>query len=323
MTKVAIGIDLGGTNLKAAVVDDKGRILSQHAEETAGCDPDTTISKTVRLVERLLSALSLDRDELVGVGVGAPGPLSHRTGTIIRAANLPGWVDVPIRDRLRDELDGAVALDNDGNAAAYGEYWVGAGRSGGDLVMLTLGTGVGAGVILDGRVLRGHFENAAELGHTIVDRDGLPCSCGQRGCLEQYASAAAVARRVVAAIQEGQPCELADSVRKGETIDAQRVVEGARNGDPLCVRVFDDACCYLAIACVNIQHAFNPARIVLGGGMSLAGADLLDRVKDHARGQTWSLHEDLPTINLAELGYDAGVIGAAGLAWQENRESQG
>ncbi|MGB2987345.1 MAG: ROK family protein, partial [Phycisphaerae bacterium] len=276
----------------------------------------------VTLVDRLLSHLSLDRSHLVGVGVGAPGPLSQRTGRIIRSANLPGWVDVPVGGRLREGLGVAVTLDNDGNAAAFGEYWAGAGRGGGDdLVMLTLGTGVGAGVVLDGRILHGHFENAAELGHMIVAVDGLPCSCGQRGCLERYASASGVTRRVVAAIQDGEPCALADAVGRGETFDAERVVECAQVGDPLCLRIFDEACLYLAVACINIQHTFNPARVVLGGGMSKAGVFLLDRVDEHAHRQTWSLHKDLPAITLAELGYDAGVIGAAGLAWQQIGES--
>jgi glucokinase len=316
-SSVAIGIDVGATNLKGAVVDRHGRILARLVQETAGLGPDEGIKQIAYLVGGLQAQRSLKRSDVVGIGIGAPGPLSQRTGRIVRSANMPGWVDVPIRDRLREELDLAVTLDNDGNAAAFGEYWAGAGRDGGDLVMLTLGTGVGAGVVLDGRVLHGHFENAAELGHIIVAVDGLPCPCGQHGCLEQYASAGGVARRVVAGINTGEQCVLTERVLSGQPIDAERVVESARAGDPLCLRVFDEACLYLGIACVNIQHAFNPARIVLGGGMSQAGALLVDRVAEYARRHTWSLHGDFPVIALAELGYDAGVIGAAGLAWQE------
>jgi glucokinase len=182
--------------------------------------------------------------------------------------------------------------------------------------MLTLGTGVGAGVVLNGRVWHGHFENAGEIGHTIVARNGLPCTCGQRGCLEQYSSAGAVARRVVTAIRNGVQSQLDDAVMAGDPVDAARVAECARNGDPLCLRIWDEACLYLSIACVNIQHAFNPARIVLGGGMSRAGGFLLDPVIDHFSRQRWFLHDDFPTIALAELGYDAGIIGAAGLVWQ-------
>ena len=313
---IAVGIDLGGTNLKGAAVDREGRILAQHTHPATGLGPDAAITHMVALVDRLLAEASLDRSGMAGVGIGTPGPLSHRTGRIIRAANLPGWLDVPIRDRLCAELQTPVTLDNDGNAAAFGEFWAGAGRGVEDLVMLTLGTGVGAGVILNGRVLHGHFENAAELGHMIVVANGLPCSCGQCGCLEQYTSAGAVARRVAAAIREGEPSALSKAVGKGEPLSAQRVVECARAGDPLCVRIWDEARLYLAVACITIQHAYNPARVVLGGGMAQAGDFLLDRVTDHVAKQRWSLHDDLPAITLAKLGYDAGVIGAAGLAWQ-------
>lgn len=316
-TSVAIGIDLGATNLKGAAVDRTGRILSQHTQPLVKTEPDSVIVDMVTMVGGLMSAASLDRSELVGVGIGSPGPLSHRTGRIIRAANLPGWVDVPLRDRLRERIETPVVLENDGNAAAYGEYWAGAGRDGGDLVMLTLGTGVGAGVVLDGRILHGHFENAGELGHTIVALDGLPCACGQRGCLEQYASASAVARRVVHAIGQGESSALAEAVGGREAIDARRVSDCARTGDPLCLRIWDEACRYLAVACINIQHAFNPARVVLGGGMSEAGSFLLDRVTEHVTRQRWSLHDDVPQVTLAELGYEAGMIGAAGLIWQE------
>lgn len=315
---VAIGIDLGGTNLKGAAVDRRGRILARQVRP-AHIDrgPNAVVDEMVRLVNGLLAEESLTRSDLAGVGIGTPGPLSVREGRIIRAANLPGWENVRLRDLLRDRLNTTVMFDNDGNAAAYGEFWAGAGRESDDLVMLTLGTGVGSGIVLGGRLLHGHFENAAELGHTIVVPDGLPCACGQRGCLEQYSSAGAVARRVVAAIQNGGQSELSKAVQARETIDAARVVQCAQSGDALCSRIWDEACLYLAVACVNIQHAFNPACIVLGGGMSRAGSFLLDRVMEHFTRQQWSLHDDFPTITLGKLGYDAGVIGAAGLVWQE------
>ncbi|MCH8967040.1 MAG: ROK family protein, partial [Planctomycetes bacterium] len=222
---VAIGIDLGGTNLRVAVVDKSGQILARQIEPThAAQGPDVVMDRMVRLGDSMLGTLSLTRSDLVGVGVGCPGPLRIRDGCIIRTANLPGWNDVPLRDRLHAQFDLPVTLDNDANAAAYGEFWVGAGHGSEDLVMLTLGTGVGAGVVLGGCLLHGHFDNAAELGHMIVVPDGLPCRCGQRGCLEQYSSASAVAQRVITAIQAGEPCELAERVQAGnEPNDAARV----------------------------------------------------------------------------------------------------
>jgi len=311
---VAIGVDLGGTNLKAAVVDQEARILAKGTMPTAPeRGPDAVIADIVELTDDLIADRHLARARVAGVGVGTPGPLSYRQGRIIKAANLPGWHDVDLRDRLAERLHLPVVVDNDANAAAFGEHWAGAGRDGADLVLLTLGTGVGSGVVTEGRVLRGHFENAGELGHMIVAVDGLPCPCGQRGCLEQYASAGAVARRVAAAVAGGETSSAAEAVEEGNPLDARLVAAHARQGDILCNRIWDEACLYLAVACINIQHAFNPARVVLGGGMSEAGAFLSDRVNDHLRRQRWSLHDDVPAVVLSRLGPEAGVIGAAAL----------
>lgn len=314
---VAIGIDLGGTNIRAAVVDGQGRILQRLEQPTAAArGPGPVIEDLADLVRRLSPSPSKGEGrgeggrfgEVVGIGLATPGPLDLSGGRIIHAANLPGWKDVRIRDTLREKTGLPVTLENDGNAAAYGEYCFGAGLGREDLVMLTLGTGVGSGVILDGRILHGHFDNAAELGHMIVAVDGLTCPCGQRGCLEQYASADAVVRRVLSV----------DPSRVGKRSDlslrSEDVAEAAAAGDALCERVWDEACRYLAVACVTIQHTFNPAKIVLGGGLSNSGGQLLDRVKAHFRKHTWSLHNDAPEIVLAQLGGDAGFIGAAMLA---------
>jgi glucokinase len=307
--KVAVGIDLGGTNLKVAAVSEDGRALASRITRTdASRGPDAIIADMVDLVDAVLAEAGRLRSDCAGVGVGSPGPLSPTSGRIIRCANLPGWDDVPLRARLADRLKLPVVLDNDANAAAYGEFWVGAGRDGADMVMLTLGTGVGSGVIVKGRILHGHFENAGELGHMIIVPDGLSCGCGQRGCLEAYASAAAVSRRVI----EKRPNTAAG-------LDAEQVAREARRGDAICLSVWTETCRCLALACVNIQHAFNPARVVLGGGMALAGAFLADPVREELRRLRWTLHDDLPEIILAELGSEAGVIGAAGLAWSLTR----
>lgn len=319
---LAIGIDLGGTNIKAAVVGRDGNILERIEQPTGAVrGPEPVIEDLADIVRRLRKkspipskgegrGVASDLNDLVGIGLATPGPLDLHAGRIIHAANLPGWRDVRIRDALREKTGLPVILENDGNAAAYGEYRLGAGLGRDDIVLLTLGTGVGSGVILNGQILHGHFDNAAELGHMIVAADGLPCPCGQRGCLEQYASAGAIVRRVLSA-DPSRDREGADELR------AEDVIEGAASGDQLCERVWDETCQFLAIACVNIQHAYNPLKILLGGGLSNAGAQLLDRVKAHFRKRTWSLHSDAPEIVLAQLGADAGVIGAATLAAQQ------
>ena len=303
--------------MKVAAVDREGSIRAPHTcRVDASRGPDAIVAEMVTGLETVLAALSVDRSVLVGVGLVVPGPVSLHKGQIVQAANFPGWRKVPIRDQLHDALGVPVIFDNDGNAAAYGESWVGAGRGAPNMVMLTLGTGIGGGVIIDGDLLHGHFDNAAELGHMIVVPDGLPCPCGQRGCLEQYASAGNVAKRAVAALEAGEPSSLADLAQGGQGIDAAAVAKSAKSGDGLALRLWDEACLYLAIACINIQHAFNPARIVLGGGMSNAGEFLLERIRGHLVKHKWSLHDDVPTLTLAALGRDAGVIGAAGLAWR-------
>jgi len=315
---LAVGIDLGGTNLKGAVVTSDAAVLRRHAIPTnLERGPVAVVEDMEHLVDGLLKQVGAERSSLAGVGVAAPGPLSPTSGRILRTANLPGWVDVPLRDLVVERIGRPVFLENDGNAAAFGEFTAAlrAGEAAEDLVMFTLGTGVGCGVILGRRILHGHFENAAELGHMIVAVDGLPCPCGQRGCLERYSSAGAVARRVAAALENGEASRLAGTGGTGRTLDAELVIEAARAGDALCKRIWDEACAYLALACINVQHAYNPARIILGGGMARAGAFLVGQVLGHVERRRWRLCDDLPAITLGRLGYDAGVVGAAALCF--------
>lgn len=316
---VAIGIDFGGTNVKVALVSDGGQITAKASGPTdAKAPPESVIAEMADLAKSLVKSAGASADQIVGAGLGSPGPLDFRRGTVVHSVNLPTWENVPIREMLAGRLGMDVALDNDANAAAFGEYWAGAGKGGGDFVLLTLGTGLGAGVVVDGNLLHGYHDNAAELGHMIVVPDGLPCGCGQQGCVEQYASASAVARRVKHAIESGASSVLSDCVDGGEAIDSRHVAQAASDGDPLSLRIWDEACTFLAIACVNIQHTFNPESIVLGGGMSEAGEFLLERVQREFLRRTWRLESDRPQIRLATLGYDAGVIGAAGLAWKRS-----
>jgi len=311
-SRAAIGIDLGGTNLKVAIVDGRGTVLAKRSEATeAARGPQHVVEHAGKLASALTHEFDSTAVRVIGVGIGTPGPLDLKQGLILRAANLPNWVQVPLRDMLAVRLNLPAVLDNDANAAAYGEWWAGSGNPGDDLVMLTLGTGVGGGAIINGRVLHGAFGNAAELGHMIVVADGLPCPCGQRGCLEQYSSAAAIVRRVESAIRGGERSILSPN----SPLEAEAVVNAATQGDSLCKRIFEEACQFLAIACVNIQHAFNPAVIVLGGGLSGAGDVLIDRVRRHCDSQVWKLCDDAPELRISALGADAGVIGAAGLAF--------
>jgi glucokinase len=199
-----------------------------------------------------------------------------------------------------------VVLENDANAAVLGECWLGAGRECEDVVMLTLGTGIGGGIVLGGRLWRGRYDNAGELGHMIIVAEGEPCACGQRGCLEAYASAKSTAARAERRLRAGERSTLTASA-----ITAVDVVEHARAGDGLARQVWDETCRGLAVACVNLQHALNPQRIILAGGMSAAGRELIDPVRRHFERLTWPDIGDRPEIVPSELGNDAGVLGAA------------
>jgi glucokinase len=317
--KYAIGIDLGGTNVKVALVTAVGEIVFKVAAPTgAERGPGPVMDDMARLAREGIAGAKVSPPEVVGIGIGSPGPLTHREGMIYKAANLPGWVNVKLAAGIAQRTGLRTVLDNDANAAAFGEFWNGAGRGTRDMVMLTLGTGVGSGVILDGAIVRGHFDNAGELGHMIV----VPCGCGQHGCLEQYASSSGVGRRVVDEIRAGAVSSLEATMRAGETIGSAEVAAAAKAGDRLAMRIWDEACYYLAIGCVNIQHAFNPAKIVLAGGMSKAGAFVVDAVKRHYAALKWKLLDDIPEIAIAELGNDAGVVGAAGIAWHCEQHGQ-
>jgi len=305
----AVGIDLGGTNIKVGLVECDGRVHSTISRATqADQGPAHFFKAAGEMVDDLLRRAGGPRAALVGAGIGSPGPLDLKNGIILKTANLPGWEHVPLRERLASTLRLPVVVENDANAAAYGEYFA-TGSVTRNMVLLTLGTGVGAGVIVDGRVLHGHFDNAGELGHMIVVPGGIPCPCGQRGCLEAYASAGAVARRLEAALEAGER----SSVARGA--DAAAIAAAAEGGDALCRRIWDEACFYLAIACINIQHAYNPEVILLGGGMAGAGEFLLGTVRAHFRANQWQLHDDYPRIEPARLGPEAGVVGAGALAW--------
>ncbi len=310
-----IGIDLGGTNIKAGVVDPAGKLVRRTSIATeADRGFEHVFARLVRLVEDLLSQAGLTSTDVCAIGFGTPGPMSHEKGVIYAAPNLPGWDNIPLRDRFAEATGLPVALDNDANAAAFGEFTAGAGRGTRDMVMLTLGTGIGGGIILDGRLLRGTFDNAAEIGHTIAVPGGRPCPCGQRGCLERYSSANAVAERLIEAIEAGETSSLDPAARTGPRPTSADVARAAREGDALAARIWDEMCLHLAIGCVNIQHMVNPETIVLGGGMIRAGEQLLAPVRAHFRKQVWPVPQDYPRIELATLGDDAGIIGAAALA---------
>lgn len=311
-THVAIGIDLGGTDIKSGLVAEDGTIVNSEMIPTvASRGVDHVIERMVGLINMHRECAESRSFHLRAVGVGAPGTLSHCRGVVIAPPNLPGWRNVPIVDRIETATGLRVVLENDANNAALAEFLCGAGRGCRSLVMLTLGTGIGSGIILDGHLFRGSNELAGELGHSIVQLDGRPCNCGQRGCLEAYASAAATAARARERIDAGEVSSLSRIVEQGQQIDAARVAEAARAGDDLARRLWLETGRYLAVGCINIMRAFDPERIILSGGMSHAGDYLLQTVVTAFDEMSSDMLGDQPDIRIAELGNDAGLVGAA------------
>jgi len=315
---IAIGIDLGGTAIKGGLVSATGAILSKTQTPTeADGGPDHVLARITGLIAAFKSDAASQGITLSRVGIGAPGILSHKTGTVIAPPNLPGWRNVPVVKRLVDATGLQVNLENDANNAAIAEFVCGAGQGCRSMVLLTIGTGVGGGVILDGRLFRGALENAGELGHTIVQAGGRVCGCGQRGCLEAHASASSMTARAVELIERGRDSTLAATLKSKGVLDARDVAAAAASGDALALEAWNETCRYLAIACINIQHAFNPERVVFAGGLSETGALLLDAINAAYRAEASRMLGESPQLCLAKLGNDAGFVGAALSAFAE------
>ncbi len=308
---VAIGIDVGGTAIKGGIISSSGEVLEKTSVATeADRGVDHLIDRMVGLIQQMERAASQRSTSVTAVGLGVPGNVDSARGVIDSSPNLDGWKNIPIVARVAGATGLRVVLDNDANAAALGEYVRGAGQGVRDMVLLTLGTGVGSGLILDGKLWHGAQGRAGEIGHMLVRTGGRRCGCGQKGCLEAYASSAQTGKRAAEAIQEGESSSLKTAMDHGGTISSKHVVEAAAQGDALARRVWDDTCQYLAIACVNIQHLLSPERIVFAGGMSAAGESLLGPIQEWIGRMASKEFGTPPTVCLARLGNDAGFIGA-------------
>jgi len=315
MADIFIGIDLGGTNVKIGCFDAELHLLGKTSIPTqADMGPEDVIDRTGRVVEELLAKAGASASELAAVGVGTPGPARYREGVLIKLCNLPNFVDVPLRQMLADRLGVPAIIENDGNAACYGEFVAGAGKDIEDMVFFTLGTGIGGGIVCEGKLVHGSGDNGAELGHMIIYPGGRLCNCGQRGCVEAYASASNTARRATEAVEQGEESSLKKVLGEKGEITSKDVYEHLKQGDALAGRIADETAEALAILCINMLHVTEPKRIVLAGGMIAAGDVLLNAIREHFEKHIWSLKKETVEICFATLGEDAGIIGAAALA---------
>lgn len=314
MGKWCIGIDLGGTFIKFGLLSDK-REASETFQLPTPSNAQEVVARMIAGARQVMTRDGLETKDVVGVGIGAPGPADLANGIIIDSPNIPSLRNFPIRDAVSKGLGLPAVLENDANAAGYGEFLCGAAKGTRNMVLLTLGTGIGSGIVVDGKVLHGSHGIGAELGHMIVQPEGEMCGCGQRGCLERYSSAHYLARYATSLVKDGRPSSLGAKVSRGELINARDINDARKAGDELAAEVWDRGAYYLGIACASICRIFDPEIIVLGGGMAAAGEDILQPVRRHFKSQDWTLTANLTQVGIATLENEAGFIGAAGVAW--------
>jgi glucokinase len=324
MSYFAIGVDLGGTNLRISAVEDSGRIMETITTGTeVSRGRDKVIGEMCDLI-RTLSEKYQQTGALMGVGIGVPGIIDMATGMVHESPNLPGWHDYPVREEIENRLRSRVILENDANVAALGEKWLGAGRGYDSMCMFTLGTGVGGGIVLDGKIWHGMTGMAGELGHTTFDPNGVKCGCGNTGCLEQYASATAIKRMTREAIASGKAPELERAFGKNPEVATVQVYQLAMAGDQPAQAIFRNMGEALGTSISTFMNALNLPMYVIGGGVSAAWEAFAPTMMETIRRRSFIYSTTNRTsggktrVLRAELGGDAGLIGAARLPMMEN-----
>lgn len=324
MEKKILGIDLGGTTTKFAIVTQQGEIEDQWVIDTDISEEGSKIvPNIVQSINERIRCHDLTSDDFLGIGMGSPGTVNRAAGTVIGAYNLNWKTLQPVRKKIEEQTGISFFIDNDANVAALGEQWVGAGNKEPNVVFITLGTGVGGGIILDGQLIHGAIDAAGEIGHVTIDKDGYDCTCGKRGCLETVASATGIVRLARDRVSSfSGKSILFDELRLtknsySDQVDAKRIFDLAKLKDAYAEMIVDEYTHYLGYALANIANLLNPSTIVLGGGVSYAGEFLLEKVRAVVYQYTFPTIRDITKIELAQLGNDAGLIGAASLVLNE------
>ncbi|WP_025197245.1 ROK family glucokinase [Streptococcus agalactiae] len=320
MSKKLLGIDLGGTTIKFGILTLEGEVQEKWAIETNTLENGRHIvSDIVESLKHRLSLYGLTKDDFLGIGMGSPGAVDRTSKTVTGAFNL-NWADTQeVGSVIEKEVGIPFFIDNDANVAALGERWVGAGANNPDVVFVTLGTGVGGGVIADGNLIHGVAGAGGEIGHMIVDpENGFTCTCGNKGCLETVASATGVVRvaRQLAEQYEGSSAIKA-AIDNGDTVTSKDIFIAAEDGDKFANSVVERVSRYLGLGAANISNILNPDSVVIGGGVSAAGEFLRSRVEKYFVTFAFPQVKKSTKIKIAELGNDAGIIGAASLANQQ------
>lgn len=311
MKKFRIGVDVGGTNIKIALVDFQGQIIYSNSIPTrAEMGYEYTIANIKQAISDLLIETNTDKDLIEGIGFGFPGQIDYQNGVVRLAPNIPGWVDVPIASMVEREFNIPTRVDNDVRCAALGELNYGAGRGCDNLVCITVGTGIGSGLIVNGKLVRGASNAAGEIGHIKLQMAGGPlCGCGDTGCLEAFASGPAIVAMAEEYIKGGKSTkyrELADS-----EITSHIVAEAANQGDAVAKRIFTVIGEYIGIGLSSVVNLLNPEKIIIGGGVAAAGDILFDPIRETIKKRAMTIAGSTVQVVPAQLGNNAGVIGAS------------
>lgn len=312
-----LGLDLGGTKIEAAVVNKNGNILSAKRVLTLGEDgPEKVLKRMCTLADEVVSKAQLNLDDISGIGMGVPGAVDHSKGKIYFLTNLPGWNDFPIKDFFQSKYNIPVTLNNDANAAALAEHIFGSGVGVKHMIYLTVSTGIGGGLIVNGCLLNGAWGTAGEIGHMVLDVDGDECNCGNKGCWETISSGSAIAKRIIKRIKAGEKSIITELVTLDD-IRAEHVFSAREMGDIVSMEVTNRAIDFLGLGIANLVNVINPEKVIIGGGVAKVGDLLFTRVRKRVKKLAYGPASKVE-IQPAYLGAKTGVIGAATLAMVES-----
>lgn len=313
MGKLVIGVDLGGTKINTGIVDETGKVIkSIKALTLASEGPYPVIDRIKTTIYEVIKSAGVNLQDIAGIGIISPGPIDSTKGLVINPSNLPGWDHIPLVNVLKEEFKLPVTLDNDANAAALGEYLFGSGKNLKNFVYLTVSTGIGGGIIINGELYRGTNSNAGEIGHMTIDFKGPKCNCGNIGCFEVFASGTALARYAKEAIKLGRVTRII-SIAGEEEVNAKHVFEAASKGDSVALELVDREAFYLGIGIANIIALANPERIAIGGGVSNQWDMIYPRMINTVKERTLKPMFEVCDIVKSELKDDIGILGAAAL----------
>ena len=313
-----LAIDIGGTKIIAAIISDEGQLMArEYCPTLADEGPQAVIKRIFSTIDRLLGLRNVGVSQLHSISVAAAGAIDFARGIVTLSPNLPGWRDIPLRDIVKEKYGVNTFLLNDASAAVLSEHRFGAGRGLNNLIYITVSTGIGSGIMINGELYSGVSGGAGEIGHTTIDVNGPGCSCGNIGCLEMLASGTAMAREAIRRIKAGERSSLT-KITKGkiENITAEEVSIAAQGGDSLALEVISQAATYLGVGLVTLVNVFNPEMIIIGGGMSKMGDLLLNPARQVVKERAYQLLAQAVRIVPAELGDNAEVLGAAIFARQ-------